>query len=228
MSARGKLTELEVTVPIAPRHTSTVMRAALLGLKVTGGISWMLAYREAIRSARETGENTLPGSAIAFNLVWEVIYTAGGVAKWRQLDLEDRVQTVINAVWLSYDLKLSNELRNDLKNKKTAFLIAGVYHAVFLACLSPANAARSAAFWQNLGFSAYSALFESSTAETAFANQRFTLLRAIGTAIPTATSGLARGVDPACLVPGIGCICFDIIKLRKGCSANRKTQIKSR
>jgi hypothetical protein len=224
MSPRGKSTEIKPKPPSSLQRHSTIKRAAMLGLKVAGGISWILAYREAIRDAQETGQGELPGPAIAFNLVWEITYTAGGITKWRQLDLEDRIQTALNAAWLSCDLKLCYQLREELKSKKLAFLSAGVYNAIFLALFPPEEAARITAFWQNFGFSAYAALFQSNTAGTASASQRFTLMRTIGTAIPTVTSGLGRGINPAYLIPGIGCACFDLIKLGKGHKILRKTK----
>jgi len=222
MSFSGRLTEFIPKKPMTLQRESTTKRTALLCLKIAGGASWTMAYREAIRDAQESGQSDLPASAMTFNLVWEAIYTAGGIAKWKKLDFEDRVQTVLNGVWLSCDLRLCLELSEELKSKKFAFVTAALYNLALLALLPPEEAARVAAFWQNLGFSAYVALFQQSTAEEVFARQRFALLRAIGTAIPTITSGLARGIEPAYLVPGIGCACFDLITLGKGYEAIRR------
>ncbi len=190
---------------------SSQKRLAMIGLKVFGGVCWMAAYREAITESRHSGESLLPTKAIAFNLVWEAIYSAGGIVTWKKLTPEDRAQTIINTIWLLLDLEWSRSLkRQGIETPKGAITMAIVYHAAFLMIYPPGKAARISALWQNLAFSSYCALTNLHSGSSH--NRRFTLLRAAGTAVPTFTSGVLRGMQPKYLLPGLGCIAFDIIR----------------
>ncbi|MFC9678426.1 hypothetical protein [Streptomyces sp. NPDC056948] len=197
------------------QQETAAKRAALLALKVFGGTCWVAAYREAIAETEEEGTELLPEAALAFNLAWEAIYSAGGIWTWRKLSLEDRVQTVINISWLAHDVKWAQAIRKSGATVRPALIALAVsYQLAFLARLPPGEAARISALWQNLGFSAYCALTDSQSK----ANERvsrFTLLRAVGTAVPTMTSGVLRGVELRYLVPGMGCVAFDLMRLVK-------------
>ncbi|MEX1652237.1 hypothetical protein ABZ960_03520 [Streptomyces pseudovenezuelae] len=197
-------------------------RSALLALKLFGGACWVAAYREAIHETEEEGAQLLPEAALAFNLAWEVIYSAGGIYTWKKLSLEDRVQTLINVSWLICDVKwLKAVRRRGDKLRPSLIALAAAYQLAFLAELPPGEAARISALWQNLGFSAYCALVPPRNKADKRA-QNFTLLRAIGTAIPTMTSGVLRGVQPKYLAPGLGCVMFDLIRLTRQEGWNRK------
>ncbi|MFJ5668483.1 hypothetical protein ACIQAR_22605 [Micromonospora chalcea] len=198
-------------------------RAALLALKVAGATCWAYAYREAIDISRRTGRGPLPDPAIAFNLAWEAIYTAGGIWKWRELELEDRVQTVINAIWLSYDIRFASSLPRKDRQTFRLMLVAVLYQLLFLAKYPPGKAARISALWQNLGFSGYCALSVNQKFPADVSTAKFTLLRAIGTAVPTFTSGVMRGIEPAYLLPGIGCIAFDLLRIGREQSRPKKS-----
>jgi hypothetical protein len=200
-------------------NESTAKRACLLILKLIGGVAWLAAYREAIAESTEDGRELLPRTALVFNLTWEVVYTAGGIATWRRLTLEDKVQTAINASWLANDLQWAARAhRHGNAPIHPVVLFALGYQLAFLSWYPPGEAARLSAMWQNLGFSAYCALREPDdcvTLEGARRSRRFTLLRAVGTAIPTLTSGVLRGVEPKYLLPGLGCSGFDALRLSK-------------
>lgn len=205
-----------------PSAESPAKRAFLLTLKVIGAAAWLAAYREAIAESRDQGRDLLPRTALVFNLTWEAIYTAGGLAMWRRLTIEDKVQTAINASWLVSDAEWATLVRR--RSGGSAFhpgvaLAALGYHAAFLVGRPPGEAARLSAMWQNLGFSAYCALHNDpsdlATIDGVRRTSRFTLLRAVGTAVPTLTSGLLRGVEPRYLLPGLGCGAFDALRLRK-------------
>jgi hypothetical protein len=205
-----------------PSAESPTKRAALLTLKVIGAAAWLAAYREAIAESRGQGRDVLPHPALVFNLTWEAIYTIGGLATWRRLTIEDKVQTAINASWLVSDSEWARLVQR--RAGGSAFhpgvaLAALGYHAVFLKRYPPGEAARLSAMWQNLGFSAYCALHDDPagrpTVDGVRRAYRFTLFRTIGTAVPTLTSGLLRGVEPRYLFPGLGCGAFDALRLRK-------------
>lgn len=192
---------------------STIKRAGLLSLKVFGGACWVGAYREAIKETEEAGNKLLPESAIVFNLTWEAIYSAGGVWKWKTLTLEDRTQTVINIAWLVNDIQWAREIRQRGTRVHPAVIASAVaYHLYFVARNPPGEAARMSALWQNLAFSAYCALSKSKNNASSHA-RKFTLFRSIGTAIPTATSGALRGIEAKYLIPGLGCIAFDLLRI---------------
>ncbi|MFJ8053722.1 hypothetical protein [Streptomyces luteogriseus] len=193
---------------------SPVKRSALLTLKLFGGACWVAAYREAIAETEEQGTELLPEAAIAFNLTWEALYSAGGIYTWKKLSLEDKAQTVINICWLVHDVKWLRAMRRRGAPVRPALIaLAAAYQLSFLAKLPPGEAARISALWQNLGFSGYCALAPPDKADRHTRN--FTMLRAIGTAVPTMTSGLLRGVQPKYLAPGLGCVLFDLMRLAR-------------
>ncbi|GFH37216.1 hypothetical protein [Streptomyces pacificus] len=195
------------------RQESVAKRTALLALKVLGGACWVAAYREAITETEEEGTELLPEAALAFNLAWEAIYSSGGIWTWRKLSLEDRVQTIINISWLVYDVKWLQAVRRHGTHVRPGLIAMAVtYQLAFLSRLPPGEAARISALWQNLGFSAYSALTEAQVDERA---SKFALLRAVGTAVPTVTSGILRGVEPRYLTPGLGCVAFDLLRISR-------------
>ncbi|MBX9364518.1 hypothetical protein AB0D62_34510 [Streptomyces massasporeus] len=189
-------------------------RSALLALKLFGGACWVAAYREAIKETEEQGTELLPEAAVAFNLAWEAIYSAGGIYTWKKLSLEDKAQTLINISWLVHDVKWLRSMRRRGTQVRPALIVlAAAYQLGFLAKLPPGEAARISALWQNLGFSGYCALVPPDKADEHTRN--FTLLRAIGTAVPTMTSGVLRGIQPKYLAPGLGCVLFDLIRLAR-------------
>jgi hypothetical protein len=190
-------------------------RAWMLALKIAGATCWALAYEEAISEAkRKNGEQLLPRTAINFNLSWEAIYSAGGLTKWKDLTIEDRVQTVINVLWLTQDLRWARTLGAYSKNSRATLLLAVLYQLGFLARLPPGEAARISALWQNLAFSAHAAVKQRAPGPGSHAF-KFSLLRAIGTAVPTFTSGVLRGIEPKYLLPGLGCISFDALRIAR-------------
>ncbi|GAA2263417.1 hypothetical protein [Streptomyces indiaensis] len=189
-------------------------RSALLALKLFGGACWVAAYREAIKETEEQGKELLPEAAVAFNLAWEAIYSAGGIYTWKKLSLEDKAQTLVNISWLVHDVKWLRSMRRRGTSVRPAFIVLAVaYQLAFLAKLPPGEAARISALWQNLGFSGYCALVPPEKSDEHTRN--FTLLRAIGTAVPTMTSGVLRGIQPKYLAPGLGCVLFDLIRLAR-------------
>ncbi|MGW7510539.1 hypothetical protein ACWGJ0_22905 [Streptomyces massasporeus] len=174
----------------------------------------MAAYREAIKETEEQGTELLPEAAIAFNLTWEALYSAGGIYTWKKLSLEDKAQTVINISWLAHDVRWLRAMRRRGTQVRPALIVlAAAYQLSFLAKLPPGEAARISALWQNLGFSGYCALVPPDKPDRHTRN--FTLLRAIGTAVPTMTSGVLRGVQPKYLAPGLGCVLFDLMRLAR-------------
>ncbi|MFF7894491.1 hypothetical protein ACFZDI_21840 [Streptomyces sp. NPDC007907] len=189
-------------------------RSALLALKLFGGACWVAAYREAVKETEEQGKELLPEAAVAFNLAWEAIYSAGGIYTWKKLSLEDKAQTLVNISWLVHDVKWLRSMRRRGTSVRPAFIVLAVaYQLAFLAKLPPGEAARISALWQNLGFSGYCALVPPEKSDEHTRN--FTLLRAIGTAVPTMTSGVLRGIQPKYLAPGLGCVLFDLIRLAR-------------
>jgi len=185
----------------------------MLVLKVIGGLCWLAAYRQAIATTKTKKRSLLPPTAIAFNLAWEGIYSAGGLAAWKRLTVEDRVQTVINVVWLINDLEWA-QLQRAVGSRisRQSLVVAVLYQLTFLSRYPAGEAARISALWQNLAFSAYCSVLES-VDQTDQRAIRFTAFRAVGTAIPTLTSGVLRGVRLRYVVPGICCVAFDIHRL---------------
>jgi hypothetical protein len=187
-------------------------RAVMLALKVAGGTCWVAAYELAHREGRRSSVALLPPAAIAANLAWECLYTAGGVYKWRDLTVEDRIQTLINGAWLVQDVRWVHLLRRSgIQIPPLYYFGAAMYQLAFLAGRQPGDAARQSALLQNLAFSTSSALNrpQPPISENVFT---FTLLRAFGTAVPTATSGILRGYRPLYLLPGIGCLFMDGVR----------------
>lgn len=201
------------SIKVSLADESASKRAAMLALKVTGGISWALAYREAVSVASREGAKLLPSSAIAVNAVWEAVYSAGGVATWKKLTVEDKTQTILNITWLLGDVAWMATLRrHDPKHFKDIqrYLPAALaYQLAFLSFYEPGDAARRSALIQNLGFSAYCALKN----DRDCGSIRFSLLRAVGTAVPTFTSGVFRGFRPEYAAPGFACIAFDVMRV---------------
>jgi hypothetical protein len=190
-------------------------RSYLLALKVIGAASWTAAYWSAAEAADSGEPALLPPSALAFNLAWEAIYTAGGLSTWRRLDREDRTQTLINASGLAADLNWLRRLSvtdSELPSHRAA-CAAVLYQLGFLAVLAPGDAARISALWQNLALSWYCAFIQPIPPRSDKNASRFTFFRAIGTAVPTLTSGVLRGIRPRYLVPGAGCVLLDLSRL---------------
>ncbi len=192
-------------------------RSGMLALKLVGAAAWLLAYREASQAAKE-GEQLLPTAAIVANATWEAIYALGGIVKWKELTIEDKFQTLTNLAWLGADslwirsLTLSNV---DFRRQALQLLPSALtYQSVFLLRYQPGDAARRSAFLQNLAFSAYCAL-QSKGAESTEHAQRFTIYRAIGTAVPTFTSGILRGYRPGYALPGFGALLFDLQRIAR-------------
>ena len=213
---------------MTPAHSQTPRRRAfLVALKAVGGLSWTLAYRRAIQSTRKTDSRLLPPIAMAFNFAWEAIYSAGGVAKWRDLEWEDRAQTAINLGWLYNDARWVHEVhvRDGQPLPVRMVLVGSAYQALFLSLLPAGDAARVSALWQNLAFSAYCAVAQPLPARDDPDALAFTAYRAVGTAIPTATSGVLRGVRPRYLIPGLGCVGFDLIRLLRQLQHERRQDL---
>jgi len=206
--------------PKAPRSSSTeplAKRAVMLGLKVGGAWSWTVAYSLAIEETREQRHVVLPRQAIALNAAWELIYSAGGIVTWRRLSLEDKAQTILNVAWLLGDLRWSRTIRRagltTVSHRQVAFAFA--YQLAFLARLPPADAARLSALWQNAGFATYLAAARPHPDATRGRAIRFTTQRALGTLVPTLTSGVLRGVRPRYLVPGAVAAACDGVRLAR-------------
>jgi hypothetical protein len=191
-------------------------RAIMLVLKLVGGLSWIGAYQEAIAESRAGRPSLLPESALAFNIAWEAIYSLGGAATWRRLTVEDRTQTVLNVAWLVQDIRWVRSLQPGERTQlhRPALLASAViYQLAFLSKMRPGDAARVSALLQNLAFSAYCAAVQPTGSGESSRARRFTALRAAGTAVPTATSGALRGIRPRYLLPGLGCVACDSIRL---------------
>ncbi len=198
------------------RRESPQKRVAMLALKVVGGAAWAVAYRQAIAETRVNGRVLLPPTAIAFNLVWEALYTTGALATWKKLTPEDRTQTAINLIWLLEDAEWARAQRAaGLPLPWKAVAAAALYQLAFLSIWRPGEAARISALWQNLAFSVYCAVEEDANDGATARAATFTTLRALGTAVPTLTSGILRGYRPAYLLPGLGCVAFDLLRLAK-------------
>lgn len=204
------------------RAESPAKRLAMIALKVAGGACWVAAYQCAHRETEESGAVLLPVSAIAANVTWEALYVAGGVYKWRDLDAEDRVQTLLNTTWLLQDARWILAMRRSDSSVPVASVVTALaYQASFLIGRPPGDAARVSALIQNLAFSGWLALQEPVEPVPARA-LRFTALRAFGTAVPTVTSGLLRGYRPTYFLPGLGCVVLDSVRLLRLSKARKR------
>jgi hypothetical protein len=69
-----------------------------LVLTIIGGLCWTLVYIEGIRIGLRDRTYAIPFCAVALNLAWELVHTVFGFQRGAD------VQTIINVVWLVFDL----------------------------------------------------------------------------------------------------------------------------
>src|ERR1700681_3759665 len=73
------------------------LEAIKLILTIVSGICWTVVYIDGIRLGIKERTYAIPFYALALNVSWELLQTIYG------LQAALRVQTIINAVWLSLD-----------------------------------------------------------------------------------------------------------------------------
>ncbi|MBO1268337.1 transmembrane-type terpene cyclase [Arthrobacter cavernae] len=130
----------------------------VLFLTILSGIAWTVVYIEAIRLGFRDRSYAIPVAALGLNIAWEFLYAAHGLAT--RID----VQVVINIAWALADVVIVYTFlrfgRAELPSFVTRPLFAGwavllfltsfVVQWLFVVQFDWDNAARYAAFLQNL------------------------------------------------------------------------------
>ena len=78
--------------------TVTRLEAIKLILIAISGICWTIVYIDGIRLGFKDRSYAIPFYALAFNFAWELVYTVFG------LKTRVNLQTIVNCVWLAFDL----------------------------------------------------------------------------------------------------------------------------
>jgi hypothetical protein len=186
-------------------------------LTALSGIAWTIVYVEAIRIGFTQKTYALPVAALALNIAWESIYSEWG------LRTDPGLQAYINLVWALADVAIVYTFfrygRSELPSWVTTSMFvswgvgvlatAFVVQWAFVAEFDFAQAARYAAFLQNLLMSGlFIAMFVGRQGPR---GQSMTIAVAkwIGTAAPTIVFGVHE--DSAFILTiGILCFVFDV------------------
>jgi hypothetical protein len=191
-------------------------------LAVVSGLCWTLVYVEAIRVGLRDKTYAMPVFALGLNLAWEALYAVDGMLRWPGAAAFGRTQTVINAVWLLFDLAIAWTFLRFGRTSwpqlgpapfaalgASAVIVGFGVQLAFYSEFEPDTAAAYSAFGQNL---LMSVLFLGMLLRRGSSSGQSLLIawgKLLGTLAPTISFGILGGNAYVAIMGGL-CLVFDL------------------
>lgn len=195
-----------------------------IALAIISGVCWTLVYVVGFRVGVRDRTYAMPVFALGLNLAWEVLYAGDGLLRWAGLGAFGQTQTVVNVVWVVFDVLLvwtffrfGTHAWPQLGRSLVIFLgvaalvvgavVQGVFYVEFGRELAPVYAA----FAQNLLMSVLFVDLLLRRGGPAGQSMVIAWAKLVGTLAPTVSLGFLSGFNLYVVGFGLLCLVFDAL-----------------